>query len=396
MDPTKVFRSFLKEQIKNAPNSCYNKPAMSSPPTVTTPASVPVGLTNFYEATTGPDEFFLMNGEIDRREFGGFIRPWSVIEFDSGNGNQGQDTEGNKINNVCVSVEFVADADDVCISISDTDQCVIEVCDPVTGEGELTTFTTINAAATHPDPAPVLLEFGLRAERLIRVRSASSKFDFYGVSVGPTESVWKPDYANGLTFQIFGDSMASSTGASTAGCSWGRVFGDMCGFSKTILSAVGGTGFVNNQTNTKFNYLDRIDDIRDVDVLGFQGSVNDNAFAATTLPAQVAAVLAAARTRAPNALIFVTGVALGKTASDLATENALKTAFDAWDDDNKLWLPFMTSDAGQHVFGTGRVGATAGDGNADIYIGTDGTHPPNAGHVYQALRAKGELLKALA
>ena len=32
------------------------------------------------------------------------------------------------------------------------------------------------------------------------------------------------------------------------------------------------------------------------------------------------------------------------------------------------------------VFGTGRVGATTGDGNRDIYISSDGTHPTDAGH----------------
>lgn len=34
----------------------------------------------------------------------------------------------------------------------------------------------------------------------------------------------------------------------------------------------------------------------------------------------------------------------------------------------------------QYITGTGRVGATVGDGNADRYIGTDAVHPPAAGH----------------
>jgi lysophospholipase L1-like esterase len=34
----------------------------------------------------------------------------------------------------------------------------------------------------------------------------------------------------------------------------------------------------------------------------------------------------------------------------------------------------------QYITGTGRVGATVGDGNADRYLGTDAVHPSAAGH----------------
>ena len=33
------------------------------------------------------------------------------------------------------------------------------------------------------------------------------------------------------------------------------------------------------------------------------------------------------------------------------------------------------------ITGTGKVGATTGVGNADLYISADGTHPTNAGHL---------------
>jgi phospholipase/lecithinase/hemolysin len=38
------------------------------------------------------------------------------------------------------------------------------------------------------------------------------------------------------------------------------------------------------------------------------------------------------------------------------------------------------------ITGTGRVGATTGTGNADTYIGSDATHPTDAGHAYLARR----------
>ncbi|MFJ7586797.1 hypothetical protein ACIQZO_05245 [Streptomyces sp. NPDC097617] len=41
---------------------------------------------------------------------------------------------------------------------------------------------------------------------------------------------------------------------------------------------------------------------------------------------------------------------------------------------------------GPWITGTGRVGATTGTGNADTCIGTDATHPTDAGHTYLASR----------
>jgi len=43
------------------------------------------------------------------------------------------------------------------------------------------------------------------------------------------------------------------------------------------------------------------------------------------------------------------------------------------------------------ITGNGKVGATTGNGNADIYISTDGTHPSNAGHEYLGWRLAGHL-----
>ena len=45
-----------------------------------------------------------------------------------------------------------------------------------------------------------------------------------------------------------------------------------------------------------------------------------------------------------------------------------------------LIVPLQTAHAGPFLRGTGKVGATTGVGNSDIYTGPDGTHPPDAGH----------------
>ena len=45
--------------------------------------------------------------------------------------------------------------------------------------------------------------------------------------------------------------------------------------------------------------------------------------------------------------------------------------------------------------GSGRVGATASDGNSDYYIGADNTHPPTVGHAYIGQLLAGRVFNAL-
>lgn len=54
-------------------------------------------------------------------------------------------------------------------------------------------------------------------------------------------------------------------------------------------------------------------------------------------------------------------------------------------------LRYISPIAEGWITGNGKVGATTGNGNADIYISSDGTHPSNAGHEYLAWRLAGHL-----
>ena len=57
---------------------------------------------------------------------------------------------------------------------------------------------------------------------------------------------------------------------------------------------------------------------------------------------------------------------------------------------------YIDSVGGSWITGTGKVGATAGDGNGDLLIANDGVHPSPAGHDYYARRIGQTILDTLA
>lgn len=76
----------------------------------------------------------------------------------------------------------------------------------------------------------------------------------------------------------------------------------------------------------------------------------------------------------------------GMSADMVLMDDGLKERADA------RGLRYISPIAEEGITGTGKVSAPVGDGNADIYISSDGTHPTPAGHKYLAWRIAGHLL----
>jgi lysophospholipase L1-like esterase len=126
------------------------------------------------------------------------------------------------------------------------------------------------------------------------------------------------------------------------------------------------------------------------------GGINDDGLVgATPAPVQAAvtAWLAALTAALPNVLVVMTGPMSPGSAGN-AGSNALvrdgKKAAAALFPNNVLFLDNL---AEAWVTGSGRSGATKGDGNADWVTGgidgTDVTHPTDLGHAYLARRVAG-------
>lgn len=366
----------LRRQIIVAPLTAYDRPVMSSPPTRSSSLDAPVDLTKLYApgATYESDSDLSIWNEIGRFvDTGGgatTVRVWSVTQPSGGNLANGRSSTG-------LIVDCFANCDSIAFRLTTAAAIGIEV------DGQFAQSTNYTLV-TNPNPpysSWLRLDFGSVAERRIRLHTSSVANRTVSIAVAPAHSIRKPD-AQPLRLQFFGDSHSTGTGQTFSPASYPRVLAALIGNNHWISSGIGGTGMVNPGSAWKFG--DHIADIRSPHVLVIQGSRNDGGSLAS-VKAECLALLAAARSNAPDALIILTGVVGGLDSSQLAVENQLKLAFDDWSDGNKLWLPCMTSPDGPHF----------NAGNIPTYITGDGVHMNNAGHIYQARMLLKELKRAL-
>lgn len=179
-------------------------------------------------------------------------------------------------------------------------------------------------------------------------------------------------------------------------------------FKNFIHSQVGGTGYVNSSP-----FLGRLqaivasDGVPDCVITA--GGINDTANA--TLETAINSYFSYCASINPHALHIVYGPWMPKLYLNgggkyTAITNYIKSALAAsglknWvflDTVNGGWLTsFGTSSSasGPWFNGNGNEGATTGSGNSDFYIGTDGTHPNNAGSLYLTERSVREVSAAL-
>lgn len=263
-----------------------------------------------------------------------------------------------------------------------------------------------------PTPWPVnganqlVLDFaGVRRPRTIQLQ-VGGQVTLHGVAVGPGAGVWSPPPpAGGIIALSTGDSYSEGQGASAIINAWPKQLGRLMGWSDVRQVAVGGTGYL-NPGNGRSTIRDQIarwlavnDDITPgmVDVVTVAAGYNDHSYGLPALRAEVLADLTAIRALLPRAWIVVFGDntgARGPDAATLAVEAAIAAAHAAWGDANSLWVPISTAPS-PWFFGTGRIGAATGNGNADTTISTDGVHPSDAGHRLFARRAAEAIRAAL-
>lgn len=257
--------------------------------------------------------------------------------------------------------------------------------------------------------AHILLDFaGVRRPRTITIE-ASDTNALRGVAVRPTSNIWRPTgEPDRIVAVATGDSYSEGQGASSPGLfAWPKTLGRLMGWSDVRQVAVGGTGYLGwggslNRSRLSAQigrWLTVNTDLtgEDVDIVTVAAGYNDHgAVGGTSHPPEEIATQALADWRAIRSLfrratIVVMGPHAGARGPDgrtQAIETALKARFDQWRDANALFVPVVgTGGTTPWIFGTGRVGTPAGNGNADIAISADGVHPSDAGHMLYARRA---------
>lgn len=239
----------------------------------------------------------------------------------------------------------------------------------------------------------------LRTIEIVAISTASNGLPG-GIVTDQASFLGPAPQPDGLQVCAFGDSFTE--------LGMGRYLGDLIGQADTWASGSGGTGWINDASGSRSDATERWP----VDVLGrgfdvvfdFMG-LNDNtlaasaaAYAAVMLPSYRAAL-------AQNpALIFVLtgpmspGTAGNGLASLLTIRDGKKLVADAFPR-NAIFLNNLnaTDPLASHpwVIGSGREGATTGDGNADLVTGSDGTHPTSYGYRYLAQRIALETARAI-
>ncbi|MBX3112649.1 MAG: SGNH/GDSL hydrolase family protein [Fimbriimonadaceae bacterium] len=236
------------------------------------------------------------------------------------------------------------------------------------------------------------------------------KMRFYGVTyahtrVDPTASVFLPPSSRPRVF-FMGDSVTAGTGATNGSTLLGyaghlaRLFD-----ADAYINGLPTTGFLNPGSTKTFVQRASTDlGSLEPDVVVTFGGYNDRlsvngSYTGAALQAAVASYYGLVKAAFPNAKFLQVGV--------LPKNDSFNSSSDATDADSDVktaalaaGVPFLSPLAGElydaggaklydegraWTYGTGKVGGTTGDGNADLLLASDGVHPTNAGHKVFAL-----------
>lgn len=216
---------------------------------------------------------------------------------------------------------------------------------------------------------------------------------FRRLTVGPSAVVSRVQRNLGPRLIIVGDSQVEGANgtANVLGNSLGFApeAGRLLGIPDTWASGLGNTGYVADNAGVYVTIGSRItaDVVNQApDWVHLEAGQVDAGLGSppsyATMLAAVTSVLTTLKAGLPNALIthqspfrpYTTNAPAGAaTTAGLAIRNAIRDACAA------KGVPFI--DVSSWLTGTGNTGATTGNGNADVYMSTDGVHLSPAGHL---------------
>jgi lysophospholipase L1-like esterase len=377
------------QRIKNmALTPPANPPTMTSPPTVAVNTTATAGLTKqvSYQKTT----LFRWDGPLQQPVAGaGAAIPRGYTKADGSGVVPNADSSQTAFDFDGASFDIWARSNtNLLYRLWVNEQAVTTAMQSVPGTNGAQAFINVNfGSASLGNPRRIVVEFE---------DTTSAGIPFLGLQIAPTDSVTFPSIPSPRVI-VVGDSFAQGMGTTHHRFGYAKHLGRLMGWADCWdnLGGVGGTGLVKDASATAGRYLTRL--AGDVipyapDLVIIQGSVNDTTFSGTGVvgPALITYVNTL-RAALPNVAVVVTSVlspsapvtANSTNSADLATAAAA------------LGIPFLNVDTPIVFTGTGRVGATAADGNADVYRASDNTHPTDAGHAMFATALAGLLGQAL-
>ena len=272
------------------------------------------------------------------------------------------------------------------------------------------------------------IDFGSTGVRRVSVYAVSSRGPC-AIAIGPNDQLQPWDRSAEASFAAMSDSYGQALDGTwgISGPFWQAAA--QLGIAHIDLDAVGGTGYAPQNTNAETRnpgnaFPARLPSSVDTqpDLFLTCGGINDNnSRAAPPLFATGADALAsfnAAVTRyyrdlraaLPQSVLAATGPwkprqTIPTDPVEQAKADTIKAALQSvggpWiflDNLNGGWVNSagaIGAVSGPWQTGTGKAGAPAGNGNGDVYLGADGTHPNEAGCLYLGTRLATDLRAAL-
>jgi|SRR5579883_2088785 len=229
------------------------------------------------------------------------------------------------------------------------------------------------------------LSFPTSQRRAIRMESWGQAFG--GVATQQGDNIYSPANALGPRCIVLGDSYTEGL------LCYAQRLADLMGW-EVWSSGVGGTGYLNPGPAGRVKFRDRVQaDVlqNNPDMVIIAGGINDGSYPPRALQNEAQALYHIIITNLPSTKLVVVGPWWPRgnpPQSILDTRDAIKSAAIG------LGVTFIDPIGSTNVqqvnagwiTGTGNVATPAGDGNADNYISSDGTHPTDLGHQYLATK----------
>ena len=214
-----------------------------------------------------------------------------------------------------------------------------------------------------------------RDRRLRRIRLQCVSLFPSTITVGATDTLFA-DVRPPVVAAFIGDSYTQQNTPDNWAGTCARILG-----WEPMLNGSGGTGYLAT-SGSHPAFSTRLPGIIAAapDVVVFAGGINDSL---TGLQAAATAAFNSIRAALPRTRIYVVGPwapSTGSAASQASKGTAISAACTAT---GARYIDNLTD---PWITGTGKVGTTTGDGNADLYISADGTHPVADGQFYLGAR----------
>ncbi len=289
-----------------------------------------------------------------------------------------------------------------------------------------TTLSPNDPGASFVTNTFVRFDLGTRAPRRISLYALSTQGPC-AIATGPNDSLQPWDRSGEASFATMADSYGGGSGPKWIGGPFWEAAA-LLGMPHPDLDHIGGTGYARNGGSDHARlagnaFLARLATNVNArpDLFLTAGGINDNnsvamfpyasaADARAGFVAEVNAYYTELRARLPDSILVAVGpwtprqsiptdpIALSKSETIKAALQAVGGLWVFLDNLHGGWVTSAGASApadSPWQTGTGTVAAPRGDGNGDMYVSRDGTHPNEAGCLYLGTRLATDLRAAL-